>query len=93
MRHTEAVKTARGDALFEGAAVVGLLVGSCGSSRSSTRSTASGLSSDGIYPRSLSGLPGIISAPFLHAGFGHLLGNTIPFVVLGSSSARRARGA
>jgi membrane associated rhomboid family serine protease len=51
------------------------------------------LSSDGIYPRTLSGLPGIISAPFLHAGFGHLLGNTVPFVVLGlviaTAGARR----
>jgi len=51
------------------------------------------LSADGIYPRSLSGLPGIISAPFLHAGFGHLLGNTVPFVVLGlviaAAGARR----
>ncbi len=51
------------------------------------------LSSDGIYPRSLSGLPGIISAPFLHAGFGHLFGNTIPFIVLGlviaAAGARR----
>ncbi len=51
------------------------------------------LSSDGIYPRTLSGLPGILSAPFLHAGFGHLIGNTIPFVVLGlviaAAGARR----
>jgi membrane associated rhomboid family serine protease len=51
------------------------------------------ISSDGIYPRTLSGLPGILSAPFLHAGFGHLIGNTIPFVVLGlviaAAGARR----
>lgn len=37
----------------------------------------------GIRPRELAGLIGIATAPFLHAGFGHLLGNTIPFVVLG----------
>jgi membrane associated rhomboid family serine protease len=37
----------------------------------------------GIRPRTLSGLPGIIFAPFLHAGIGHLLANTIPFVILG----------
>ncbi len=37
----------------------------------------------GIRPRSLSGLTGVVAAPFLHAGFGHLIGNTIPFLVLG----------
>lgn len=37
----------------------------------------------GIEPRQLDGLPGILFAPFLHVGFGHLIGNTIPFVVLG----------
>jgi membrane associated rhomboid family serine protease len=41
------------------------------------------LDRDGIISRHLSGLPGILSAPFLHAGFGHLIGNTIPFVILG----------
>ena len=39
----------------------------------------------GIRPRSLSGLLGIVFAPFLHAGFGHLLVNSIPFVVLGGA--------
>ena len=37
----------------------------------------------GIRPRSLPGLIGIVCAPFLHAGFGHLLANTIPFLILG----------
>lgn len=37
----------------------------------------------GIRPRTLRGLVGIVTAPFLHAGFGHLIGNTIPFLVLG----------
>ncbi|MDF2378037.1 MAG: rhomboid family intramembrane serine protease [Verrucomicrobiales bacterium] len=37
----------------------------------------------GIQPRSLSGLPGIATSPFLHLGFGHLLSNTLPFLVLG----------
>ncbi|MFN3333682.1 MAG: rhomboid family intramembrane serine protease [Caldilinea sp.] len=37
----------------------------------------------GIQPRTLSGLQAIVVAPWLHAGFGHLLANTIPFVVLG----------
>lgn len=37
----------------------------------------------GIRPRSPAGLMGIVFAPFLHDGFGHLVVNTIPFVVLG----------
>lgn len=38
----------------------------------------------GIRPREADGLVGIATAPFLHVGFGHLIGNTIPFVVLGA---------
>lgn len=37
----------------------------------------------GIRPRRLSGLTGIVFAPFLHAGMFHLIANTIPFLVLG----------
>jgi membrane associated rhomboid family serine protease len=37
----------------------------------------------GIRPLTLWGLDGIVWAPFLHNGFGHLIANTIPFVVLG----------
>ncbi len=36
----------------------------------------------GIIPRTSWGLVGIPLAPFLHASFGHLLGNTLPLVVL-----------
>lgn len=37
----------------------------------------------GILPRTLRGLIGIIFSPFLHANFLHLIGNTIPLLVLG----------
>ena len=37
----------------------------------------------GIRPRDVSGLDGILFAPFLHAGFGHLFSNSIAFAVLG----------
>ena len=37
----------------------------------------------GIEPREVDGLVGIVAAPFLHADFGHLIGNTVPFVVMG----------
>jgi membrane associated rhomboid family serine protease len=39
----------------------------------------------GIHPRATSGLPGILTAPFLHAGFGHLLLNSFPFLVFGGT--------
>jgi membrane associated rhomboid family serine protease len=37
----------------------------------------------GIIPRTQIGLRGILFAPFLHGGLGHLISNTIPFLVLG----------
>ena len=42
------------------------------------------LDSHGIHPRELSGLLGIVFAPLLHAGFDHLIVNSLPFVILGS---------
>lgn len=41
------------------------------------------LNAYGILPRHLIGLRGILFAPFLHSGFGHLIANTIPFLILG----------
>lgn len=41
------------------------------------------LDSYGIMPRQLIGLRGILFAPFLHGGWGHLIANTIPFFILG----------
>ena len=37
----------------------------------------------GIHAQALDGLPEIFTAPFLHAGWDHLLSNSIPFFVLG----------
>lgn len=36
----------------------------------------------GLVPRTLSGSVGVITMPFLHAGFGHILSNTLPLVIL-----------
>ena len=47
------------------------------------------LDSDGIYGRSLSHLWGILTAPFIHASFAHLISNTIPFVFMGLIIALR----
>ncbi|MBE7528801.1 MAG: rhomboid family intramembrane serine protease [Chloroflexi bacterium] len=37
----------------------------------------------GIKPRTTNGLLGIFYAPFLHGGFGHLMANTMPILILG----------
>jgi len=36
----------------------------------------------GLIPRTLRGLLGILTMPLLHAGFGHLLANTVPLAIL-----------
>ena len=35
-----------------------------------------------LIPRHVAGLDGIVTMPFVHQGFGHLIGNTIPLLVL-----------
>jgi len=51
------------------------------------------LDADGIYPRNVGRLWGILTAPFLHANFApHLLDNTIPLVFLGVIIALRGAG-
>jgi membrane associated rhomboid family serine protease len=43
--------------------------------------------SEGIRPRDPDGLVGVVASPFLHGSWGHLIGNTIPFLVLGLAIA------
>lgn len=38
----------------------------------------------GLYPREISGLRGILSAPLLHGDWAHLLSNSIPLLMMGS---------
>ena len=37
---------------------------------------------NGIYPRTLSGLQGVIFSPFIHADSEHLYNNSLPLLVL-----------
>jgi membrane associated rhomboid family serine protease len=48
-----------------------------------------GLDSDGIWPRNPERLWGILTAPFLHASWTHLIGNTVPLVFMGVIVALR----
>ncbi|MCE2497037.1 MAG: rhomboid family intramembrane serine protease [Flavobacteriales bacterium] len=38
----------------------------------------------GLFPRTLEGLVGVITMPFLHADMVHLINNSVPLIVLGS---------
>jgi membrane associated rhomboid family serine protease len=37
----------------------------------------------GIHAREIDGMPEIFTAPFLHAGWDHLISNSLPFYILG----------
>jgi membrane associated rhomboid family serine protease len=50
---------------------------------------SNGLDRDGIHARDLGRLWGILTAPFLHASFAHLISNTIPLVFMGAIIALR----
>ncbi|MRR39349.1 rhomboid family intramembrane serine protease, partial [bacterium] len=45
----------------------------------------------GIIPRHLSGLPGILFAPFLHDSYAHLAANSLPLLILGAILCARSR--
>jgi len=49
------------------------------------------LQANGIRPRDVDGLVGIVAAPFLHGSWGHLIANSVPFVVLGGLVLLRGR--
>jgi membrane associated rhomboid family serine protease len=46
----------------------------------------------GIIAHEPDGLPGILFAPFLHAGFAHLMANSVPLLILGFLAAIRGLG-
>jgi len=50
------------------------------------------LDTDGIYARNVTRFWGILTSPFIHASFQHLLGNTVPFLFLGAIIALRGAG-
>ncbi len=50
---------------------------------------SNGLDNDGIYARNLGRLWGILTAPFIHVSFQHLIDNTIPFLFMGLIVALR----
>ena len=45
----------------------------------------------GVSPRDIAELPQILTAPFLHFGFEHLIANSLPFLVLGTLTRMAGR--
>ena len=78
---------ARRDDRSDGLAVIGLLLGTMWVAEIADTIADHRLDEYGIEPRDADGLIGIFAAPFLHADFGHLASNTVPFVVLGVAIA------
>lgn len=68
---------------FRAAVLMSLLVGVLYVIEAVDQSEGGGLERYGIQPRQLTGLEGILFAPLLHAGWPHLLANTVPLLVLG----------
>jgi membrane associated rhomboid family serine protease len=50
---------------------------------------SNGLDNDGIYARNVGRLWGVLTAPFIHVSFQHLIDNTIPFLFMGLIVALR----
>jgi len=67
----------------EGLAIIGLLFVAMWGLEIADTVADHRLDQYGIEPRETDGLVGIVAAPFLHADFGHLIGNTVPFIVMG----------
>ncbi|GAA2804741.1 rhomboid family intramembrane serine protease [Kribbella solani] len=67
-----------------GLKLLGVLVGLMWLSEIIDTATHGALDQYGIIAREPRGLIGILTAPFLHLGFGHLISNTLPLVTLGA---------
>ncbi len=76
----------------QGLAIVGLMVLVMWVSEVIDSLNGNKLDQYGIQPHEVDGLTGILTAPFLHGGFGHLIGNTVPFIVMGVLIALNGAG-
>ncbi|MEP7265787.1 MAG: rhomboid family intramembrane serine protease [Bacteroidota bacterium] len=47
--------------------------------------TGTVLTEYGVFPRQIDGLIGVLTMPFIHANYQHLISNSIPLIILGSS--------
>jgi membrane associated rhomboid family serine protease len=80
-RTGRSVDTAR---IGGGLKLLGVLVGLMWLSEIVDTALNGSLDQYGIISRDPEGLLGVVTAPFLHLGFGHLISNTLPLVTLGA---------
>lgn len=80
---TQYPRSSTGPTLTQSAAVMGVVVGVMWVLEFIDGLTGNALDSFGIKPRTLSSLPEIFSAPWLHYGWEHLLSNSLPLFVFG----------
>ena len=74
-------------ARVEGFRVLGFLIAMMWLSEIVDTAAGHRLDQYGIEPRDGDGLVGVATAPFLHAGFGHLISNTVPLLAMGLAIA------
>jgi membrane associated rhomboid family serine protease len=74
-------------ARVEGFRVLGFLIALMWLSEIVDTAAGNRLDQYGIEPRDGDGLVGVATAPFLHAGFGHLISNTVPLLTMGLAIA------
>jgi membrane associated rhomboid family serine protease len=74
----------RGTAQIQGLQALGAIVVLMWTLEAINSLDSNNLDRDGIYARNIGRLWGILTAPFLHVSFQHLIDNTIPFVFLGA---------
>jgi membrane associated rhomboid family serine protease len=72
---------------FDGLRVLGVLIAVMWVSEIVDSAAGHSLDQYGIEPRDGDGLIGVVTAPFLHLGFGHLISNTIPLATMGLAIA------
>lgn len=77
-------RTVEGSRIGSGLRLLALLVGLMWLSEFVDTALDNRLDGYGILARDPDGLVGILAAPFLHLGFGHLISNTLPLVTLGA---------
>ena len=78
-----ATRPRRGQAQREGLTLLAAIVGVMWIVEVVNTLDSNRLDRDGIYGRSITHLWGILTTPFIHASFAHLIANTIPFVFMG----------
>ncbi|HET9718873.1 MAG TPA: rhomboid family intramembrane serine protease [Solirubrobacteraceae bacterium] len=88
-RGTPNRKAGRSRAAYEGLVLLGGIVALMWIIEVINTLDGNGLDRDGLYPRNVDRLWGILTSPFIHGSFQHLFDNTIPFVFLGVLIALR----